>query len=218
MLDPELQAASVVETPDVDPPEPEPESEAVEPEKSEADRIAEAEMLLYKAGRLPFQQQQAAPQPQAEFIEGTTIPKPPGYELMNYDQQTSYIVDYKMGLQSHAMSTVERNKQAVMAETPPEYREAMQDILAKMDSRALSSEVTPQGVRELVQYAAGKTIMERKPTKPIPGSSPTTPRPATIQPVDTETTRLMTELADTYPAFKTEEGQKLMKQWLVEAQ
>ena len=166
-----LEPAASIETQD---PEPQPQPLSLD----------DMERALKAAGRFPEPPAPArSDEPRQEFIEGTRIVKPEGYDLMSFEQSQAYIAmqTTMMGMQmQHAAS---RNARAIETSADDWYRPYLERVIADTNPEYLAQATTKEMQDGLKRLAMGYAIEDgrtpQKPGAPVPPSSPSGVKPQT---------------------------------------
>lgn len=163
----ETEQAEVVETEVV-------EEQEQTPEPFQALTLDQMEAQLKAAGRFP-QPTIQAPAQEVEFIEGTNIPKPDGFDTWGVDRSAAYIAQQTQAQFFQVQTAASRAARDIEKQAEPWYIDSLREVIDDCDPRFLASLTTEQK-SQLVNMAIGKAVQSGKtPTpasKPVPGASP----------------------------------------------
>ena len=152
--------------------------------------LDDARKMLKDAGEWP-QAQAPAPQPQADFIPGTDIPKPPNYDGLELDAQMAFVASVTSQRQVERMHRTSRNARSIEAEAEDWYRPYVEAAIDRVNPDWLGGQLTDEDRKLVHQHAIGLAVMDKKlpPSqgKPLPGASPvSTTKPTGTVPSETE--------------------------------
>lgn len=136
---------------------------------------------------------------QPDFIDGTQIAKPGGWEGMSLEAQMAYVTEAALHMARSRESSAKHQAETLLSEAPPETRETLDGILKEAlaeSPHALSAPLSPKAKQALIDLAYGRMMRGRLPSEPSPVAGE---RP---QPMDTEAQRTMKEATANFPELK----------------
>jgi len=146
----------IIETTEVPEETETPETPEITPEQAEA--------VLKAAGKWP--EPQAPPpvyrQERAEFVEGTRVPKPDGYDDWEWEKRAAYISEFNTSVMMTQLATANNNTRILMGKAQDWFKEEMDEVLSELPPDQIGQPLTDNNTKWLVQQAKGRAVDKGK--------------------------------------------------------